>query len=179
MNKRFFAAIMMATLPIACSAPSSETTEATETIETAIAEVSDDMKLPVFTGPSGSENVAVSGYDTVSYFEGDGTPVEGSKDHRVKYNGVEYHFASAENAEKFQAEPAKFAPQYGGHCAWAASRGKLASGDPTLYKIVDGKLYLNFNQKVQDTWNEDIPGFIEKADEAFPEIPADARYDDA
>lgn len=179
MNKTFLAAIMMATLPIACSAPSSETTETTETVEAAIAEVSDDMKLPVFTGPSGSENVAVSGYDTVSYFEGDGVPVEGSKDHRVKYNGVEYHFASAENAEKFQAEPAKFAPQYGGHCAWAASNGKLASGDPKLYAVVDGKLYLNFNDTVQETWNKDIPGFIEKADQAFPEIPADARYDDA
>lgn len=179
MNKIFLAAIMMATLPIACSAPSSDTAETMETVETAIAEISDDMKLPVFTGPAGSENVAVSGYDTVSYFEGEGVPVEGSNEHRVKYNGVEYHFASAENATKFQAEPANFAPQYGGHCAWAASSGKLASGDPTLYKIVDGKLYLNFNQKVQDTWNTDIPGFIEKADKEFPGIPADARYDDA
>ncbi|GAB5481374.1 MAG: hypothetical protein Pars92KO_11310 [Parasphingorhabdus sp.] len=179
MNKTFLAAIMMATLPIACSAPSSETAETTETAEATVIEVSDDMKLPVFTGPAGSENVAVSGYDTVSYFEGDGVPVEGSKEHRVRYNGVEYHFASAENASKFQAEPAKFAPQYGGHCAWAASRGKLASGDPKLYAVVDGKLYLNFNQKVQDTWNEDIPGFIEKADKEFPKIPADARYDDA
>ena len=170
MNKIFIASIMMAALPIACSAPSSESAE------TAVA---DDMKIPVFTGPSGSENIAVSGYDTVSYFEGGGVPVEGSKEHRVKYNGVEYRFASAENAAKFAAEPTKFAPQYGGHCAWAASRGKLASGDPTLYKIVDGKLYLNFNQKVQDTWNADIPGFIEKADKEFPKIPADARYDDA
>jgi YHS domain-containing protein len=180
MNKTFLAAIMMATLPIACSSPSSDTAENTETTEAAtIVEVSDDMKLPVFTGPAGSENVAVSGYDTVSYFEGDGVPIEGSKEHRVKYNGVEYHFASAENAAKFQAEPAKFAPQYGGHCAWAASRGKLASGDPKLYAVVDGKLYLNFNEKVQETWNTDIPGFIEKADEEFPKIPADARYDDA
>ena len=179
MNKTFIAAIMMATLPIACAAPSSDNAEATQTAEVAITEVSDSIAVPVFTGPSGTENVAVSGYDTVSYFEGEGVPVEGRREHRVKYNGVEYHFASAENAAKFQAEPAKFAPQYGGHCAWAASRGKLASGDPKLYEIVDGKLYLNFNQTVQETWLKDIPGFIEKADTEFPKISPDARYDDA
>ena len=179
MNKTFFAAIMMATLPIACSAPSSDTAETTETVEAAIAEVSDGMEFPVFTGPAGSENVAVSGFDTVSYFEGDGVPVEGSKDHRVKYNGVEYHFASAENAEKFQAEPAKYAPQYGGYCAWAiGANDALAPGDAQVYEIVDGKLYLNFNKQVQENWQKDIPGFIEKADTNYPAHSADEHYQD-
>ncbi len=185
MNKKFLAAIVMATLPIACTSPASENTEATDVVEVTdetvadLAEVSDDIKVPVFTGPTGSEAIGISGYDAVSYFVGDGTPVEGTNDHRVRYNGVEYRFANAENAATFQAEPAKYAPQYGGHCAWAASNGKLAPGDPKLAKVVDGKLYLNFNETVQETWNKDIPGFIEKADKEFPTISPDARFDDA
>lgn len=170
---------LMATIPMACSAETAGNKEMAEAVEADIPMVSDAMKVPVFTGPAGSANVAVSGYDTVSYFEGDGVPVEGSQDHRVKYNGVEYHFASAENAEKFLAEPARYVPKYGGHCAWAASRGKLASGDPTKYKIVDGELYLNFDEAVQQKWLKDIPGFIEKADKEFPKISPDARFDDA
>lgn len=179
MKNTVLAIALLATIPAACTAEPAPQADTTDIAATDIADVSDDIRAPVFTGPAGSQNIAVSGYDTVSYFTGDGTPVEGSADHRVRYNGVEYRFASAENAATFQAEPAKYAPQYGGHCAWAASRGKLASGDPTLYKIVDGKLYLNFNQQVQDTWNADIPGFIEKADKEFPKISPDARYDDA
>ena len=182
MKSSFIAIAIMATSVAACSAeqaPASETTEVVDESVVTVAEVSDDIKVPVFTGPSGSEAIGISGYDAVSYFVGDGTPVEGSKDHRVRYNGVEYHFATAENAEKFQTEPAKYAPQYGGHCAWAASNGKLAPGDPKLAAVVDGKLYLNFNETVQETWNKDIPGYIEKADKEFPKISPDARFDDA
>jgi len=160
MNRTLVSALIMATLPIACTAPSSDTAE---TAAAAIPEVSDKLAGPVFTGPAGSASLAVSGYDAVSYFEGDGVPVTGTEDHRIKYNGVEYHFASAANAEKFQAEPGKYAPKYGGHCAWAMSRGKLAPGDPLRYKIVDGVLYLNFDERVQGIWLEDVPGFIEKS----------------
>ena len=146
--------------------------------ETAVAAtVKDDNKGPIFIDPKGAENVAVSGYDAVSYFDGEGVPAKGSKDHSVNYNGADYHFASAENAEKFQAEPAKFAPKYGGHCAWAASRGRLATADPTKYRVVDGKLYLNFDATVQEKWLKDIPGFIEKADKAWPGIDPKASFD--
>jgi YHS domain-containing protein len=121
-------------------------------------------------------DAAVSGYDVVSYFQGNGQPQKGSDKFTVQNDGVTYMFASAENAAMFKAEPAKFAPQYGGHCAWAMSRGSLAPGDPTLYKIVDGKLYLNFNQQVQQTWLKDIPGFVSKANAEWPKIPDDAAF---
>jgi hypothetical protein len=69
-----------------------------------------------------------------------------------------------------------FAPQYGGHCAWAMARGSLAPGDPTVYKVVDGKLYLNFNKQVQSNWLKDIPGFIAKANIEWPKIPDTASF---
>jgi len=179
MRTSLIAIALIAAIPAACTAEPAAQADSMETVVDAVAAVNDDIKVPVYTGPSGAETAAVSGFDTVSYFIGDGTPVMGTAEHRVSYNGVEYQFANAENAATFQAEPAKFAPQYGGHCAWAASKGKLAPGDPKLAKVVDGKLYLNFNETVQKTWNADIPGFIEKADKEFPAISADARYDDA
>jgi len=156
------------------SQPAADT--AAETEEVASNEINDENKGPVFVGVEGG-NIAVSGYDTVSYFEGDGVPVKGSADYTVKYNGVEYHFASAENVEKFKAEPAKFVPAYGGHCAWAmGAKNSLAPGDPTVYEIVDGRVYLNFNKTVQDDWKKDIPGFIEKAEVNWPKIPSDAKF---
>lgn len=130
---------------------------------------------PIFTGVEGG-NIAVSGYDVTSYFTASGNPVKGSKTHRVKYKGVDYHFSNGSNAAKFKENPAKFAPQYGGHCAWAASRGSLAPGDPLRYKVVDGKLYLNFNKQVQTTWLGDAAGFISKADIKWPTFSDDAKF---
>ncbi|MEM6266208.1 MAG: YHS domain-containing (seleno)protein [Pseudomonadota bacterium] len=129
----------------------------------------------VFVGVEG-ETIAVSGYDTVSYFQGGGMPVKGDARYTVDYNGAQWHFSSQANADTFKANPARYAPQYGGHCAWAMSRGSLAPGDPTLYKVVDGKLYLNFNENVQQTWLSDIPGFIAKSDPAWVKIPAGKRF---
>ncbi|MEL6530760.1 MAG: YHS domain-containing (seleno)protein [Pseudomonadota bacterium] len=131
----------------------------------------------IFVGVEGSQ-VAVSGYDTVSYFQGNGVPVKGDARFMVKYNGAEWHFSSQSNADKFKANPEAFAPQYGGHCAWAMSRGSLAPGDPTLYKIHGGKLYLNFNQNVQKTWLGDVEGFIAKSDPAWTKIPDGKRFGD-
>jgi len=119
---------------------------------------------------------AVGGYDVVSYFSGDGVPVKGNKEYSVKHDGADYYFSSRSNANKFKKDPAAYAPQYGGHCAWAMSRGSLAPGDPTVYKVVDGKLYLNFNTAVQKKWLLDIPGFILKADAAWSKIPDDAKF---
>lgn len=129
----------------------------------------------VFVGVSG-ENVALSGYDTVSYFQGNGVPVVGSPRFMVEHDGAEFHFSSQANADLFAANPDTYAPQYGGHCAWAMSRGSLAPGDPTLYKIKDGKLYLNFNEQVQQTWLGDIDGFIAKSDPAWAAIPDGKRF---
>jgi len=131
----------------------------------------------VFVGVEGG-NVAVSGYDTVSYFQGDGKPVLGNANFKVKHDGAVYHFSSQANADTFKANPDAYAPQYGGHCAWAMSRGALAPGDATLYKIHDGKLYLNFNRDVQDTWLGDINGFIAKSDPAWAATPNGKKFGD-
>lgn len=131
----------------------------------------------VFVGVEGG-NIAVSGYDTVSYFQGNGQPVLGDARFKVKHDGAVFHFSSQANANTFKANPDRYAPQYGGHCAWAMSRGSLAPGDPTLYKIHDGKLYLNFNRNVQSTWLGDIDGFIAKSDPAWTKIPAGKKFGD-
>ncbi len=122
---------------------------------------------PVYT--SWLSKQAVGGYDTVSYFSDTG-PVKGEKDFSFDYNGVTWLFSNVENLELFKADPAKYAPQYGGYCAWAASQNNLAPGDPSYWKIVDGKLYLNYSAKVQSDWEKDIPGFIRKADQNWPEL---------
>lgn len=130
---------------------------------------------PVFVGVTG-ETIAVGGYDTVSYFRGNGVPVLGSSQFTITHDGAQYKFASAENLQAFQDDPDAYLPQYGGHCAWAMSRGSLAPGDPNVYKIVDGKLYLNFNRQVQKTWLKDTAGFIAKANSEWANIPDDAKF---
>lgn len=130
---------------------------------------------PVYVGVEGG-HIAVSGYDAVSYFEGDGVPVKGDAAFAVEHDGAVYHFASAAHAATFKADPAAFAPQYGGHCSWAMSRGYLAPGDPLAYAVVDGKLYLNFNQEVKAKWDEDRAGFIAAAEKNWAVIPDDAKF---
>jgi hypothetical protein len=78
--------------------------------------------------------------------------------------------ASAANRDAFKADPAKYAPQYGGYCAWAVSRGYTAGIDPEAWKIVNDRLYLNYSTAVQAKWSEDIPGNIAKAGENWPKI---------
>ena len=112
-------------------------------------------------------NRAVSGYDTVAYFT-EGQPVKGQRRFATEYMGARWLFSSAENLEAFEAEPERYAPQYGGYCAWAVSQGYTASADPKNWSIEGGKLYLNYNDAVQATWNEDRAGFIALADEQWP-----------
>lgn len=112
---------------------------------------------------------AVGGYDTVAFFT-EGKPVEGKKEFSLEWKGATWRFASAENKALFEAAPEKYAPQYGGYCAWAASQGYTAPGRPKFWTIVDGKLYLNFDKGVQDDWLKDVPGFIAKADANWPGI---------
>lgn len=122
---------------------------------------------PVYTGTF--SNLAVGGYDPVAYFS-EGHPVKGERQFTLKHQGAEWRFASAANREAFAAAPQKYAPQYGGYCAWAVSQGYTASGDPQYWKIVDGKLYLNYDADVQKKWERDIPGFIAKADHNWPAV---------
>lgn len=122
---------------------------------------------PVYTGLF--SNTAVGGYDAVAYFT-EGKPVKGSKDFTTEYKDAEWRFASAENLDAFIASPEAYAPQYGGYCAWAVSQDYTAKGDPEYWKIVDGKLYLNYNADVQQKWEADIPGFITKANANWPGV---------
>ncbi len=122
---------------------------------------------PVYTGTFSS--LAVSGHDPVAYFK-EGKPVEGSSAHELEWNGATWRFASAANLAAFEADPEAYAPQYGGYCAWAVSQGYTASTDPTAWRIVDGKLYLNYSHGVQSRWETDIPGNIAKADANWPKV---------
>lgn len=124
-------------------------------------------KAQVFTGLV--PGVAVGGYDPVAYFA-DGKPKRGSQKFSLEHNGAQWRFASEANRDSFKANPAKYAPQYGGYCAWAVSRGYTAKGDPNAWKIVNGKLYLNYNQSVQTTWAKDTPGNIAKGDANWPTV---------
>ncbi|MGF1459966.1 MAG: YHS domain-containing (seleno)protein, partial [Leptolyngbyaceae cyanobacterium] len=116
-----------------------------------------------------SSSLAIRGADPVAYFT-EGKAVPGKAEYELEWNGATWRFSSAANMEAFKGEPEAFAPQYGGYCAKALSEGNLASVDPRAWKIVDGKLYLNYSQDVQTQWLEDVPGNIEKADEFWPEV---------
>lgn len=122
---------------------------------------------PIYTGTF--SNTALQGHDPVAYFT-EGKPVKGSKDYTTEYMGAEFRFATAANRDTFIADPAAYAPQYGGYCAWAIADGKHAKGDADHWAIVDGKLYLNYNKSIQEKWNADRSGFIERADVTWPEI---------
>jgi YHS domain-containing protein len=113
--------------------------------------------------------VAIKGYDPVAYFT-DSKPVKGESDFSFEWNGAEWRFATAAHRDLFKADPAKYAPQYGGYCAWAVSRGYTAGIDPDAWRIVNGRLYLNYSMKVQQQWAEDVPGNIAKAEENWPKI---------
>jgi YHS domain-containing protein len=110
---------------------------------------------------------AIRGYDPVAYFT-EGRPVQGKAEHSAEWMGAEWRFASAANRDLFVAQPEHYAPQYGGYCAWAVSEGYTASIDPYAWRIVDGKLYLNFSKSVQKRWEQDIPGNIARADRNWP-----------
>lgn len=109
-----------------------------------------------------SNDIAISGYDTVSYFT-KGMPTKGSNDYTAAYNGAIYQFSSADNRDLFKADPHKYAPQYGGFCAMGVALNKKLDTDPTAWHIRGDKLYLNYNKAVQKKWNTDIPGYIETA----------------
>jgi len=124
-------------------------------------------KPPVFA--DFASKLAIDGHDAVAYFK-TGQPVKGAPEHAVTWNGASWRFATAENKAAFEANPQAFAPQYGGYCAWAVSEGYTAKGDPKHWRIVDGKLYLNYNAAVQTNWAKDIPARISKGDKNWPSV---------
>ncbi|GAA4406443.1 hypothetical protein GCM10023187_25890 [Nibrella viscosa] len=114
---------------------------------------------PVFA----PEGKAIRGYDPVAYFT-ESKPVPGDANISYNYQGADWYFASETNRDAFKANPEKYAPQYGGYCAFGTSRGYKAPTEADAWTIVDGKLYLNYNTKVRTEWNKDQPGYIKKAD---------------
>lgn len=124
-------------------------------------------EAPIYTGFF--SNVAVSGYDTVAYFT-EGKPVEGRSEYSTSYQDAEWRFSSKENLEMFIAAPDKYAPQYGGYCAWAVGNNKTAKGDPQQWMLHSGKLYLNYNADIQARWNKDKDALIAKADGYWPSL---------
>jgi YHS domain-containing protein len=113
------------------------------------------------------DGVALGGTDPVAYFT-EGKPVQGSPEHSYDHDGATWHFASAGNRDAFAADPDKYAPKYGGYCAYAAAQDALAPTVPEAWSIVDGKLYLNYSLGVRDRWDADRANYISRADANWP-----------
>ncbi len=122
---------------------------------------------PVYTGIV--KGVAVGGYDPVAYFTVN-KPVKGNPAIALDHGGAQYHFSSDANRELFKKDPAKYAPQYGGYCAWAVAEGYTAHGDPKHWTINNGKLFLNYNGGVKATWEKDIPGNLKRSEINWPKL---------
>ncbi|MBO6757800.1 MAG: hypothetical protein JJ902_15810 [Roseibium sp.] len=120
--------------------------------------------------------LALRGFDPVSYFTA-GAPQSGDVNITAEYNGATYRFTTEANRDTFKSDPAKYAPQYGGFCAFGTAMGFKFDGDPHVWKIVDNKLYLNLSEGVQKRWNEDVPGFIATADTKWTDIKDTAPSD--
>lgn len=131
------------------------------------------MALPVHAAdPINSSffgNVAIEGYDPVAYFT-EGKAREGSKKFKHEYKGAVWHFSSAANRDAFAKEPERYAPQYGGYCAYAVSQNTTAGIDPDQFTVLNGKLYLNYNAKIQKKWLQDRDAYIESADKNWPTV---------
>ncbi|MEM7717567.1 MAG: YHS domain-containing (seleno)protein [Pseudomonadota bacterium] len=130
---------------------------------------------------------AVSGFDVVSYFGLEQSPVgtaqpapaAGNANITAEYNGATFAFSTEANRDAFLSDPAKFAPQYDGHCAYGVSKGGKVPANPNLWRIVDGKLYLNITKNVVGFWEEDIPGNITLAEGNWTDIQDDPRSERA
>jgi YHS domain-containing protein len=123
------------------------------------------------------DGAAIKGYDPVAYFT-EGKAVAGTPEHAAEYKGSTFRFASKENRDTFAASPEKYAPQYGGFCAFGAAGGYKAKIDPAAFTVVDDKLYLNYDARVQKMWAKDIPGFVAKADAKWPEVSRQTKVVD-
>lgn len=112
---------------------------------------------------------AIDGYDTVAYHTL-GKPVKGSKSYSHEWKGANWLFSTPSNRDLFKADPTKYAPQYGGYCAWAAANNKIADADATLWDIYDGKLYLNYNTKTHNEWRLDKAGMVRRGNANWPSL---------
>ena len=119
------------------------------------------------------EGIGLKGYDPVAYFI-NGAPTKGLEQYSFAWKGVTYRFASAENLDRFKADPAKYLPQYGGYCAYAMSLDRIADIDPSRWAVVNGKLYLNNGFVAEKLWSLNKSGNIISADRNWPLYPKKA-----
>ncbi|HEX6692723.1 MAG TPA: YHS domain-containing (seleno)protein [Burkholderiales bacterium] len=124
------------------------------------------QQAPVYSSFLGG---AIQGYDPVAYFT-EGRPVEGSRQFTYQWNGATWRFSSAANRDRFAQAPEKYAPQYGGYCAYGVANGYAVKVDPQAWSVVDGKLYLNYSPAVQADWKKDVPGYIRRANAHWPKV---------
>jgi len=117
---------------------------------------------------SWKNNIGAGGYDVVSFYSG--VPAEGNSEFTAEYMDAEWQFSTQANLDLFKTNPEAFAPQYGGYCAWALAKGKLAKGKPEHWTVEDGKLYLNYNKRIQKRWEKDKLNFIAQGDENWPSV---------
>ena len=123
------------------------------------------QKSPVFN----SEGSAIRGYDAVAYFK-EGKAVKGTNEFAYEWNGSKWNFVSQQNLDSFKTTPEKYAPQYGGYCAYGVFEGHKAPTDPNAWTIVEGKLYFNYNFKVRELWRNKTEEKILIADEKWPQF---------
>ena len=124
-------------------------------------------KPAVFSTSAG----AIRGYDTVAYFT-EGRAVKGDRTYTYSWNGAHWYFSIQENRDLFRENPERYAPQYGGYCAYAMSKGSYASTSPKAWTIYEGKLYLNYSRAVRKTWSKDKPLFIGRANRNWQQFRA-------
>lgn len=135
------------------------------------------LAVPAMTGEALAQTapvyaeggVAVDGTDVVAYFT-EGRAVAGDPEIVHTWRGATWRFSSTENRDAFAANPESYAPQFGGYCAWAVSNGYTASTVPEAWRIVDGRLYLNYSKRIQRRWERDIPGRIAAAQANWPDL---------
>ena len=123
----------------------------------------------VLVGGKAGPGLAAHGFDVVAYFS-EAKPVQGNAKFAVVHNDATYRFASQAHLNSFKANPAKYAPAYGGYCAYGVSVGAKFDGDPRYWKIVDGNLYLSLDVNIQQAWLKDVPGAIKKANSNWPKL---------
>jgi len=126
--------------------------------------------VPSFAGEYfEKDGVAIHGYDPIAYFA-EMKPVKGLPDFQAEYQGSTFYFSTATNRDRFMIQPDKFAPQYGGYCAFGMAKGHKAVIDPDAFTVVHDKLYLNYSETVRSQWVSDIPGYIRKANANWPDV---------
>jgi hypothetical protein len=126
------------------------------------------LAAPALAGPiNEKDGVAIQGYDPVSYFT-EAKPVKGAPQFEQSWNGTTWRFASAANRDVFAAAPEKYAPKYGGFCAFGVAQGYKVDIDPAAWSVVDGQLYLNYSTSVRRDWLKDTNGYIAKAEANWP-----------